>query len=74
MLRRLQVIGFFKVRILKEETTHFWHKEQNKAEDKQEYRNTYQVMHSVKRMEGHAIQRHTIFIFVLFDFHAVRVV
>src|SRR5690606_17438178 len=74
VLRGLQVIRFFKVRILKEEPAHFRHEKQHKAENKQEYCDTHQIVHGVKRMERNAIQWNTVFIFVLLDFHTVGIV
>src|SRR5690606_23907748 len=73
VIRRLEVIGFFKVGILEEEPVQLGHEEEDKTEDKQEDGYAHQVVHSVIRMESHAVERNTVFIFVFLDFDTVGV-
>ena len=74
MQRGFQVVSFFKVSVLKEESTHLRHKEHDEAEGKQEHSNTDQIVHGIERMKRNAVARDTAFIFVLFDLNAVGVI
>ena len=74
MLRRLQVIRLFEIRILQKEATHFRHKEHDPTKYKQKYADRLQVVYRVIGMECYAVQRYAIFIFVLLDIDAIGVV
>src|SRR5690606_2021020 len=57
VLRSLERVGLFEVRLLEEVTTHFREEEHHEAEHEEEHHYGYQIMHSVVRMESDAIQR-----------------
>src|SRR5690606_19565086 len=74
MVRGLQGVGDFEVRLLQEVATHLREEEHHSAEDEQEYGNADNVLHCVVRVEGNAIQRYTVLVLQLLDLDPVGVV
>src|SRR5690606_2662165 len=74
VLRCLQGVGFFKVGLLEEVTTHFREEEHNRAEHEQEDHYADNVFYGVGGMERNAVRRSTFGILGFLDVDAVRVV
>ena len=74
MCRSFQRIGWIEVGRFEEVAAAFGSEEHDGAEHNQEYHHAQNVFHGVIRMERDAVERDTVFIFQLFDFHAVGVV
>src|SRR5690606_29070764 len=74
VLRSLERVGRFEVRLLEEVTAHLREEEHHEAEHEQEDHDTDDIFHGVVRVERNAIQRNAVLVLVLLDLDAVRVV
>src|SRR5690606_3961651 len=74
VVRGLQRVGDFEVRLLQEVTAHFREEEHHGAEHEQEDHHADDILDGVVGVERDTVERDAVFIFQLLDFDAVGVV